>query len=686
MSLRVSSITLGATSHVGSAKVENLEGCDLIIVLGPNGSGKSSLLEPLRRPGAAGTVQGIASKSGVRTKFVATGVQQSIAFITSQDLMSEVRDLSGALALATNATRRFHEAKALQECAKELRDAPPVALAEPPELDRHRSAYLDAESQCGDQPRTADRYVEMGRRLAERVGIEWAPLPPEYPNDDRLADEVKLQPSSRSLVGADAVTAVLRRLSQLDLQPPNADRPAAKAAIAQRDLDKALKASAEFHAMPATWSADEVIKNLDEKVKRIMACVDAKSRVAACRREAHAYLTTATAEGLANRCPVCDGPIDAHALAMKLETNMAGAAAMDDQETRDWKSAIARAESDGVSIKSVSEEQSLCINAASRAWQASRDTIGDLLPRLRAADNWAAEVQCAARDLHADCTEWLGSYIGAQSTEAEVSLSALGSKAEVVAETLRSAESQLNADLAPRQQNFNAFQSLGRLLHARHNLNAVPWSVDLARDESFKRAAHCRNRWILLLGQMAEERVRSAKEANEEVLGDPRTRELFARLLERLSATQRWLSSLKYNGKLMEPEGIELEKTALSEGQTVLVNLAAVITVASVVVGKEDHLPGWLVLDEPTNGLDPHSSAAVSDYLGSMTLEDLPAQLFVATFDEGFAKALREGALKSGRRVRVVTLPVFSRLPGASFESSSDDTYSPTNTQRGLDR
>jgi DNA repair exonuclease SbcCD ATPase subunit len=98
---------------------------------------------------------------------------------------------------------------------------------------------------------------------------------------------------------------------------------------------------------------------------------------------------------------------------------------------------------------------------------------------------------------------------------------------------------------------------------------------------------------------------------------------------------------------------------ALSEGQTALVNIAATIAVAGKVAGAPGHLPGWLAFDEPTNGLDEAARQQVAEYLGSMTMRDLPLQIFVATFDEEFAIQLQRTALNAGRRVRRVRLPPF---------------------------
>jgi DNA repair exonuclease SbcCD ATPase subunit len=152
------------------------------------------------------------------------------------------------------------------------------------------------------------------------------------------------------------------------------------------------------------------------------------------------------------------------------------------------------------------------------------------------------------------------------------------------------------------------------------------------------------------------------------VLSDERIRERFTRLLGKFDDVDPWLASLVYDGSELPNH--------FSEGQTVLVNLAAALTVASAVIGKPGHTPGWVVLDEPTNALDSVAVERMADYLGSLGLDDLPAQMFVATFDEDFANKLVNRARKAGRRVRRISLRRFDRL-AKRFDLRGDDRFLP---------
>ncbi|MFM7806860.1 MAG: hypothetical protein ACKPEA_02885, partial [Planctomycetota bacterium] len=121
------------------------------------------------------------------------------------------------------------------------------------------------------------------------------------------------------------------------------------------------------------------------------------------------------------------------------------------------------------------------------------------------------------------------------------------------------------------------------------------------------------------------------------------------------------LAGLAFLGSRVSAGGEDRSK-ALSEGQTVLANIAAVIAVVGKVCGSAAHRPGWIVFDEPTNGLDEASRDAVADYLGGITTQDLPGQIVVTTFDRPFADRLIAEARRNGRRIRHIELPDF--VPG----------------------
>ena len=121
----------------------------------------------------------------------------------------------------------------------------------------------------------------------------------------------------------------------------------------------------------------------------------------------------------------------------------------------------------------------------------------------------------------------------------------------------------------------------------------------------------------------------------------------------------RRLNALQFRGDKVEL-GQQNAGDTLSEGQNVLVNVAAAMAVVGKVAGTPDHRPGWIVFDEPTNGLDAESCAQVAQYLGGLTIADVPSQIVVATFDPVFAEQLMNCSVaQAQRRVKHVSLPEF---------------------------
>ena len=83
------------------------------------------------------------------------------------------------------------------------------------------------------------------------------------------------------------------------------------------------------------------------------------------------------------------------------------------------------------------------------------------------------------------------------------------------------------------------------------------------------------------------------------------------------------------------------------------------MAVVGKVAGTPSHRPGWIVFDEPTNGLDDEGREQVADYLGGLTTDEVPSQIVVTTFNKDFAERLMTAATQAGRRVQHVDLPDF---------------------------
>ena len=192
----------------------------------------------------------------------------------------------------------------------------------------------------------------------------------------------------------------------------------------------------------------------------------------------------------------------------------------------------------------------------------------------------------------------------------------------------------------------------------RHALDAIPWEANLDQIDAAQRRDAQRVHWIAVLDNMSTELETRAAGAAMLVVDDPGVQTRFQRLINRLPSHRR-LNDLQFRGNQVEL-GQQNAGDTLSEGQNVLVNIAAAIAVVGKVAGTPDHRPSWIVFDEPTNGLDPEGCAQVAQYLGALTIADVPCQVVVATFDTVFAEKLMCCAeSQAKRRVKHVSLPEF---------------------------
>ena len=231
-------------------------------------------------------------------------------------------------------------------------------------------------------------------------------------------------------------------------------------------------------------------------------------------------------------------------------------------------------------------------------------------------------------------------------------------------ETLQSKNHALNANLREAESDFTDLRLLGVALAARHKLDNLRWDASLDQFDANRRRKAQRDRWLEVLKTMASEREAGASTAESTVVTDPGVQERFNRLLDLLKY-HTGLQTLKFCGKEVQLNGVAASNT-LSEGQTVLVNIAATIAVVGKVAGTAEHRPGWIVFDEPTNGLDEEGRNQVAEYLGGLSITDVPSQIVVATFDTKFAEKLITKATATGRRGKHVELQDFK--PGSTVQ------------------
>ena len=270
----------------------------------------------------------------------------------------------------------------------------------------------------------------------------------------------------------------------------------------------------------------------------------------------------------------------------------------------------------------------------------------------------------SAKLLKDSCESWMKNHSTGPSIDAIKDARTLAQLAETESKKLLSTETALNANLGADQKEFRDLQVLGVALAARHALDTLSWEAQLDKIDADRRSTTQRDLWLTVLQAMATKRQTQAASAEDQVVNDPGVQDRFNRLLKLLKHHTR-LQTLKFCGKEVQLTDGAANNT-LSEGQTVLVNIAATIAVVGKVAGTAEHRPGWIVFDEPTNGLDEEGRNQVAEYLGGLSITDVPSQIVVATFDTKFAEKLITKATATGRRGKHVELQDFK--PGSTVQ------------------
>lgn len=670
MTLRADAIKLPATGPLGAISIDALEKFDLIVITGPNASGKSTLIAPLGTPNSEnGTVSCIDDKNNANVPYEAKGVQQSITFIKSTELMTKFRDLNQALALAAGTTRLLHEQRLLARVRKDLSQNNQDLNDEPLGLNNFRNLYLTADRDCGDLLRTDAVYNQIGKRLAVRAGVSWKNLDPGAPEDVRIAAESSLRPQARSIAGFSALNPSLTALKRLPVPTAVGASGASCLDTATVELTGAINhantlippKAAPNASQEIAQVAKDVAGNLLSASKSIKDVLDAKNVLRECRIRALAYLGKQDALSCpTENCPVCDGKINSAELQRSLNALGADEDAEGQQLQKDLNAITKAHESLTLKLTEFTSATHQARSEHKQIHDAINRNVRDLHPVIGSNE----AVVGSAKVLKDSCESWIENYNMTPSIAAIQSAQELVKLAEKEFETLQSKDHALNANLREAESDFTDLQLLGVALAARHKLDNFRWDASLDQFDANRRREAQRDRWLEVLKIMASEREAGASTAKSGVVTDSGVQERFNRLLDLLKY-HTGLQTLKFCGKDVQLNGVDASDT-LSEGQRVLVNIAATIAVVGKVAGTAEHRPGWIVFDEPTNGLDEEGRNQVAEYLGGLSITDVPSQIVVATFDTEFAQKLITKAKATGRRGKLVELQEFK--PGSTVQ------------------
>ncbi|WP_146188474.1 hypothetical protein [Limnohabitans sp. 2KL-51] len=664
MPLRVDQIQLAPNGPIGPVIVDSLANFDLIVVTGTNGAGKSTLIEPLRRPGPTTGRASCINEAGERTDYIAQGVNQKITSITSIELMSKFVGFEQALALAAGTIRFLHEGRLLAQLKRSLNALVGSNVnAESPLLNNHRMAYLQADQLCANTVRTEAEYNRIGEGLALRTAARWQRLDLNAQESVRLNAENTLRPQARSIAGLYELRQLLAELIGLPVPASAIESNASLLHTATDELRVALNHAATLISNEAAFDAnleisqfaDEILERCLEASEKISLLLTARDVLRECRNSALVYIGNQNALGcITENCVVCDGRVNSVELSASLEAQVAG----EDKEGQRLRGVL-----NDIDLARVSLDKKLgAFKAADvRAREEHKRIVGaisNVLPTLHGAINWDPEVVNSVNVLRFQSQQWMQEHSVAPSIDAVDAASTLSALAKQKFDELVVTEQRLNTNLEVDQREFSTLQALGVALSMRHALDAIPWEANLDQIDATRRLAAQRDRWIAVIDTISKELEARAAEAARLVVDDPGVQLRFRRLIERLPNHRR-LNDLQFRGGTVELEQQNAGDT-LSEGQNVLVNIAAAIAVVGMVAGTPDHRPGWIVFDEPTNGLDSKGCSQVAQYLGALTIADIPCQVVVATFDTVFAEQLMSYAVSQGnRRVKHVSLPEF---------------------------
>lgn len=687
--LRVSRISVPALPAVGGAGLEvpgeglDLAAFDLVVVFGPNGSGKSLLTAPLREPPAGLVLVDAAGNEQGFGRGRALGMDRGLLVRASAELMSEFHSLKAALGKAAGITRAADEVRILEKLLAPRGQHSLVTLRPessreiPLEIRQARDDFRHAEQRAQaavgpDVPLSLAAYNALGRQVAAITGRAWLEQATVDAIAMRAAEEA-VRPAPVVTRGSGDLTAACHR-SLATLRGPDATLVSAveqaesllAAAIAAVDRLAVVPAAAARPAA-AEWpshcraAAKELVEQADDEV-RVIASLDALAHL---RQEAFDIMDP----GTATACPVCEAPIDRHGLLAALRAAIATTAP--DLEGRRAKVKMLREQARERELAAEKIDAALCgvaertrmVEVTLRQWSGA---CGVLVDAATPRAEWDARIRSLAEALGtaaaaagAAC-EQAGGDVRSRLKAAADRVAAVREAAATAARAVEDLDRGANQGLAEAERIFNQLVPLRELLVCRHGFNGRRWEPSWERDRDDAARNRLLDVWIQAAQGLRSDRLQRLANTEAEILGQAEVQRRFRGLLDSLghpllAGVDLAADSLVQDGGVVI--GGRRKDSRLSEGFTVLVNLAAFIAVAGYVAEGQEHEPGWVVIDEPTNGLDVENRRKVAEYLGGLDLTAMPRQIFVTTCDDAFRRLLVAAAAGSGRRTLELRLP-----------------------------
>jgi DNA repair exonuclease SbcCD ATPase subunit len=692
---RVDRISLPAESPVGPVTVGSdtcrLADYDLVIIEGRNGAGKTSIVRPLCSWSRDTTTRWIGDPAAKPTDSEArSGIEDWLLSKSSLALMKQFDFPEDALASVSGIGRLHEEIEILKKLVPDdprpTSKYPLLNLAPPDDATRdhavelaihyyrqcERVAWEDESRLPDDAALTLAQYDAWGRQAAEDAGKTWPGLAVIDDGHMRAAED-QIRPREVVIEGSIHLRSAASELVALTQAAPANKATAALSASAA----EVARRTEELKSLLPSGAPDGAM-SIDEQCTRDLARLT--EQAAALRTQAKTIdellMLQADAKNLleqsnATTCPVCQQAIDQRELIARLaETTTNGASASLREQATSLDSQQAELERCKSALDAAIATQSTHLSTA-RGWLRNRKAqLDTFATRVTAQDGWDRQVvdiarvlDAARRDIAFDMDNLDDSQVVETIASVDERLTTLVRECGEAVTRLHEESERRNAGVRRAEKLHRRLGVLRPILVATRALNAKAWS-DRRQERQKNDAKRARiNVWIEAVREEIRKRNKQVGKASATILDDKGVRQRFQMLLEATGHPLTTGAQLK-PGKVVSKDETAIAQsgrgaagaTKMSEGFTVLLNIAAFLAIAGSVSPNQQHQAGWVLLDEPTNGLDPRNRQRLAEYLGGLTLDLVPKQIFVTTFEDEFAELLVKSAARVGRRVLRVRL------------------------------
>lgn len=677
--LRIDLLDTAAAENLGTHAVGNLARFDLVVIYGPNGSGKTTLASLAMAPNSRtltadlGTGRAIAFDRNVTC-------EPELLHRNSAQLMAPFESLESALRAAAGLERARQEEVLLRNLLSDRNNSkyglrpklvPAVVSQTPAAVALAVEHYLTADRELphgrGSSPLVSlQTFNRLATELARLRAVMFEPLTSAEAPDLARAIELLTPRLSQQPGMADVSGAVQRLVAALPSDASDVSNcQLAAAEQACRDTIAWATNLLEPHrhptqpTNPTAWTnaclarGDELKREAAE-LSTMLACRDQEREL---RRQAKAFLEQG--HGL-DECPVCQHHQSRISLAQTLATLLSSPDAST-AATQERLARCQRAESEArrlaMQLEEVAEAHKDALARIDRERSGWTNACSQAIAALQPSDGWNSRVRDTAQLISQLCRD-AASVDGAACREA---MHALREQATRSVQSLHALDQNMHRSHEHALQLHEQLRSLARTLLKRSALNALPWPCTYAQEAGRAARIEVVETWIRAVNCVIDDRKTRMNNATAEIVEKSAVQALFDRLISKIQ------HPMLPRGTTVGPSSVKLPGSdapintseALSEGYRVLVNLAAFIALAAGAQGHPGHACGWIVLDEPTNGLDPVHRDLVAEYLGSLSIADMPCQIIVTTFEEKFMNGLTEAASRGNRRWKVLELPAW---------------------------